>query len=771
MDYQQFLHEKTRRAIPAGFSPLDTIDALFPFQVAIVEWAVRKGRAAIFAECGLGKTLMQLEWARQVSEHTSGPVLILTPLAVAQQTAREADHFGFDVKVCATQDDIGGGINLTNYEKLHHFDTAAFAGVVLDESSILKSFDGKTRQAIVEGFSSTPYRLACTATPSPNDYMELGNHAEFLGVMRYSEMLAMYFIHDGGKTSQWRLKGHAEDPFWQWVSTWGVMIKNPSDLGPDYEMSGFDLPVLHISPVELAIEQNAIEERGALFALPELTLNGQRRARRESMNERVAACMELAGESADPWLIWCELNTEADAVTAAIKDAVQVKGADSAEDKIDRLVGFAEGKYRVLVTKPSIAGFGMNWQHCANMIFVGATHSYEQFYQAVRRCWRFGQKRDVNVYILSTEEDVAIVRNLKDKQNIASQMEEAMTRFAQTMLDKEDDGTSGIAENDGAVHSGEGWTLYNGDCIEVAKARIDDASIDFSVFSPPFADLYTYSDSVNDMGNSTRDEFLHHMGYLVNELMRVTKDGRLVSFHCMNLPVHKWKEGFVGLYDFRGDLIRMFIDAGFIYHSEVTIWKDPVTAMQRTKAIGLLYKQIKKDAAMSRQGIPDYLVTMRKPGDNPQPIAHDPDDLPLSMWQNYASPVWDDIDPSDTLQYRAAKDSADERHICPLQLGVIRRAVHLWSNPGDLVLSPFAGIGSEGYVALDMGRRFVGIELKRSYWEQAAKNLRSISERTIPLFDISTREPKGCDLPGILPGPSDSGGKVVPFGLFLFGPS
>lgn len=290
-------------------------------------------------------------------------------------------------------------------------------------------------------------------------------------------------------------------------------------------------------------------------------------------------------------------------------------------------------------------------------------------------------------------------------------------------------------------HIGDRFAAYNGDCVEVVR-EMPSNSVHYSVFSPPFASLYTYSNSNRDMGNCrTHAEFYEHFKYLVVELMRVTMPGRLLSFHCMNLPTSKARDGVVGLTDFRGLLIRMFEESGWIYHSEVTIWKDPVTAMQRTKALGLLHKQIRKDSAMSRQGIPDYLVTMRKPGSNPEPIAHTSDEFPVAMWQRYASPVWvttstaqpdgffdchPDINPSDTLQHRSAREEKDERHICPLQLEVIRRAVRLWSNPGDVVLTPFGGIGSEGYVAVEEGRRAVLVELKRSYYEQLVRNMQLV---------------------------------------------
>lgn len=278
--------------------------------------------------------------------------------------------------------------------------------------------------------------------------------------------------------------------------------------------------------------------------------------------------------------------------------------------------------------------------------------------------------------------------------------------------------------------TGKGWTLYRGDCCEILPEQVKDESIDYSVFSPPFASLYTYTDDVRDMGNC-RDasEFMEHFAFLSRELYRIMKPGRLLSMHCMLLPTSKVRDGYIGLHDFRGDLIRACQTDGWIHHSEVVIWKDPVTAMQRTKALGLLHKQIRKDSTMSRQGIPDYVVTMRKPGENAEPIAHG-DEFPVSLWQKWASPIWTDINPSETLQFRSAREEADERHIAPLQVEVIRRCLALWSNPGDLVLSPFAGIGSEGYEALRWGRRFLGVELKQSYFDQAIRNLESAVEES-----------------------------------------
>jgi superfamily II DNA or RNA helicase len=728
--YDDFLKAKTLRAPRSGFEPETISSTLFPFQRDIVRWALRRGRAAIFADTGLGKTLCQLEWAYHVCKHVER-VLILAPLAVAKQTQREAMKLGLDVALCRRQDDVRAGINITNYEMLHAFDAEAFGGVVIDESSILKSFDGATRNAIIDAFARTPYKLACTATPSPNDHTELGNHSEFLGMMTRAEMLAMFFFHDGGETSKWELKGHAKSEFWRWVASWAAVIRHPKDLG--YEDDRYTLPPLTFVHHVVPADADQAKAAGNLFVEPAETLEEQRNARRATTDARAAIAAKLANESKDPWLIWCDLNDEADRCEAMIPDAVQVAGADTDDDKEDRLFGFAEGRYRVLVTKSKIAGFGMNLQICHDVAFCGVTHSFEAFYQAVRRAWRFGQTKPVTVHVITSELEGNVVENLKRKEATAAELAEEISSYTRDAVKEE------IAREDSTpiddsyvrdVASGEGWTLHRGDCIDMIRAQPDN-TIDYSIFSPPFASLYTYSSSMRDMGNcKTHSEFYEHFKFLVPEMLRAHKPGRLLSFHCMNLPTSKTRDGFIGISDFRGMLIRIFVEFGWIYHSEVVIWKDPVTAMQRTKALGLLHKQIRKDSCMSRQGIPDYLVTMRKPGENPDRVSHTADEFPVDLWQRYASPVWMDINPSETLQKTSAREHADERHIAPLQLEVIRRAMFIWTNPGDLVMSPFAGIGSEGYVALQEGRRFLGAELKGSYWQQARLNLESVSRGT-----------------------------------------
>jgi hypothetical protein len=502
------------------------------------------------------------------------------------------------------------------------------------------------------------------------------------------------------------------------MSSWAALVRKPSDLG--YDDGPFTLPAL-------SFHQHVVASRpreGMLFATAASSLVERREARRSSLDERVALTAALVAKDDQPWVLWCDLNAEGDALEAAIPGAVQIAGADSLEEKESRIQAFLAGETRVLVSKPAILGWGLNLQCCARTAFVGLSDSYEQMYQAIRRFWRFGQTRAVEVHVVTSQSDGAVVKNIERKEREAEHMAREMVKHVGASVRANLHAESGkVVAYDRQTTSGDGWTMHLGDCVDVVREMASE-SIDYSIFSPPFASLYTYSASDRDMGNcSGREAFMEHFAFLVGDLLRVTKPGRLLSFHCMLLPTSKMHDGMIGLADFRGDLIRCFVAAGWIHHSEVVIWKDPVTAMQRTKALGLLYKQLRKDSAMSRQGIPDYLITMRKPGVNADPVTKTHESFPVDRWQRYASPVWMDINPSDTLQRESAREEKDEKHICPLQLGVIRRAVELWTNPGDLVLSPFAGIGSEGYQALKMGRRFVGVELKRSYWEQACRNL------------------------------------------------
>lgn len=428
MEYLEFLKSKRFVLESSGFdidkSELNPM--LYEFQKDIVRWALKKGKACIFADCGLGKTPMQLSWAYQVHKHTDGKILILAPLAVADQTKRESEKFGYDAKVVEKQDDCISGINITNYEKLDRFVANDFSGIVLDESSILKSYSGKVRTAIIQNFHEVPYKLACTATPAPNDYMELGNHSEFCGVMTRTEMLSMFFVHDGGETSKWRLKGHAEDVFWQWLATFSVFIDNPNNIG--YGIDGYNLQPLNIQ--EIIVD-------GDVPATETLTLTERRQARKDSLQIRCEHAARLVNNSDEQWLVWCDLNDESHKLHELINGSVEVQGSDKDTHKSSSMLNFSKGKIKCLVTKPSIAGFGMNWQNCHNMIFTGLSDSYEQFYQALRRCWRFGQEKPVNVYIIISAKEGCVKENIERKQSDFLKMQSEMTELTKEITKKE----------------------------------------------------------------------------------------------------------------------------------------------------------------------------------------------------------------------------------------------------------------------------------------------------------------------------------------------
>jgi superfamily II DNA or RNA helicase len=411
MNYDEFIENKKVKIVYNGIevSKSNLNSMLFDFQKDIVKWALHKGKACIFADCGLGKSPMQLEWANQVCNYTNSNVLILAPLAVSKQTQREGDKFGINVNVCRSHNDVTDGINITNYEMLHKFDLDSFAGVVLDESSILKSFSGKIRNQIIDAFKDVEYKLACTATPAPNDFMELGNHSEFVDVMDRNSMLSTFFVHDGGETSKWRLKKHAENKYWEWLSTWAVVIQKPSDLG--YDDKGFRLKDINV--IENIIDTP--RKSNELVVMPAKTLSERRKVRKESLNERVKKVADLVNNSDEQWLVWCDFNIESEMLGREIEDSVEVRGSTKPDIKSKYMLGFSNGDYRVLVTKPSIAGFGMNWQNCHNMAFCGISDSYEQYYQAVRRCWRFGQANNVNVHIVISDREVESLKNIQSK--------------------------------------------------------------------------------------------------------------------------------------------------------------------------------------------------------------------------------------------------------------------------------------------------------------------------------------------------------------------
>lgn len=415
--YERFLAEKRAPRAGERVEIVTMPELLFPFQRELVETSLAWGRGAVFADCGLGKTLIQLAWAENVWRNKGGKVLILAPLAVAEQTRREGEKCGVHVTVCREAEDVDLGINVTNYERLERFKILPWTGLVLDESSILKAFDGKTREALTAFGSTVRYRLCCTATPSPNDHEELGGHAEFLGILSRKQMLAQFFVNDGLSAAHWRLKGHGRRPFWTWVNSWARALRSPADLG--YPEDGFRLPPITYE-VEHVDADSVSDER--LFSVAVSTLSERREARRESLAERVSLAAQYVNCSSEPWVVWCDLNAESEALARAIPDALEVKGADDPDVKAKRLSAFTNGQARVIVSKPTIAGWGLNWQHCPNVLFVGLSDSFEQFYQAVRRCWRFGQTRPVRVLIIASRREETVLQNIQRKQTQAEEM-------------------------------------------------------------------------------------------------------------------------------------------------------------------------------------------------------------------------------------------------------------------------------------------------------------------------------------------------------------
>jgi len=675
---------------------------------------------------------MQIEWARLIGERT----LIIAPLSVARQTIREAKKINVELVYVRSGLDTDrysdNQIFVTNFEMIDHFDFSQFGAVVLDESSILKSLDGKTRQRLTDACANTPYKLCCTATPAPNDISEIANHAEFLGVMTRANMLAMYFVHDD---DGYRLKGHAQEAFFRWMASWGMSVRKPSDLG--YSDDGYILPGLNIEPVFVKTD---FKPDNQLFFTGLDGIGGRLEARRETLQERCEMAAKMVNASSDQWIVWCGLNDEQDLLTKLIDDCVSVYGNHSPEEKAQMLEDFQDGKHKVLITKAKIAGFGMNFQNANKMVFVGLSDSFESYYQCIRRSYRFGQTKPVDVYIVLSDAEDEIYQNVMRKEKEAAEMSQKLIENIQQFEAEEING--GIEQDwkyKTDTKSGNGWVMMLGDSCERMK-EIDDESVDLSVYSPPFMSLYTYTPTERDLGNSKdEEEFFGHFRFIVSELLRITKPGRLTACHVAQVPAMLVRDGYIGLKDFRGKTIQAFVDAGWIHHGEVTIDKDPQAQAIRTKAKSLLFTQLRKDSSWSRPALADFILLFRKPGDNATPIHPD---ITNDQWIEWARPVWYGIRESDTLQYSTAREEKDERHICPLQLGTIERCIRLWSNPGETVLSPFGGIGSEGFEAVRLGRKYIGIELKESYWNVAVRNLRDAESKKemISLFDFAKIE-------------------------------
>lgn len=717
MTYEEFIESKKKQTHECGFDvEISRLNGgLFDFQKHIVKRALSAGKYAIFADCGLGKTFMQLEWANQVNVRTKRPVLVLAPLAVSAQTIAEGVRFGISV---AKYDGSDFPIQITNYEQLDNINTELFGGIVLDESSILKNFTGHYKRLIIEKFNSTPYKLACTATPAPNDLNEIGNHSEFLDVMDSTDMRMRWFLRDNDM-NEYRLKGHAESEFYGWVASWASVLRTPADIG--FSSDGYRLPSLNYH--EKMIETSA-KNNGKLFNDTSVSATDFNRELRLTLIDRLDAVADIVNNSSEPFLIWVNQNEEEEHLLRLIPDAKAVRGSESHDKKESKLIGFANGEFRVLITKKKIAQFGLNYQHCRNQIFAALDFSFEGLYQAIRRSYRFGQKQEVNIYIVTTDTMTNVLQSIRNKQSQFDEMMEQITKSVNA-------NTYGLScDYTRREVVTEDYTLLNGDCVELIK-EIPSDSIHLSVFSPPFSTLFTYSDNIRDMGNCVDDsEFMAQTDYLLRELYRVTMPGRLVCVHTKDIARYKNSSGYSGMWDFTGEYHRAMERAGFKYHSKVTIWIDPVLEMQRTKTQRLLYKQLTTDSSYTGIGMPEYVTIFRKWEGNEDdwtPITNKTrSNFPLDIWQRWASPVWMDINRTNVLNnYRGAKEEKDEKHICPLQLDVIERCVGLWSNIGETVFTPFLGIGSEVFQAVKMGRKGIGIELKESYFDLAVRNCAS----------------------------------------------
>jgi len=735
MSYDKFLNSKRHNVIECGFDILECElnNNLFDFQKYIVKWLLKLGKGAVFADCGLGKTIMQLEWANKVAKHTNKPVLILAPLAVSAQTIDEGNKFGINiVKFHIDYNESTGTIN--NYEQLKNIDTSIFGGVALDESSILKNFQGQTKKLIISKFKNTQFKSAWTATPSPNDYLELGNHAEFLGIMRSKEMTSLFFINDAfnkdKRASKWRMKRHAKLDFWKWVSQWSIMFSNPSDIGFNGEK--YVLPKLNIDEILVPVDK---QDNGKLFNDVHVTSTT---FHKEVARTLLSRCSEVAKEvnnSSDNYILWITHNDEEKELLKLIPDALAVNGSHKTEVKEKRLLGFAKNEFRVLITKLKIAQFGLNYQNCHNEIYVSFDFSFEGLYQGIRRVWRFGQEHEVFIKLTTTETMGNVIETIRRKQKQFEDMQKDM-KIAIRTAKKET-----LCTNDDRVITGKNFELFEGDSCQKIKDWKDN-SIDMYFFSPPFKDLYVFSNDERDMSNVINSEmFYQHFDYLLPELFRTLKEGRICSIHCTQMATTIGSEGKQEIIDFRGELIRIFQKHGFIFHAEnipfynhekiqmqitpeVTIFKDAMDIAKRTNNNQLLYGSIKKDSTKARMAFPDYLLRFKKPGENKVPVLPEKNGITFDYWCKIAQPIWMDIQTNDVLKTKETKSVDAEKHMTPTQREPIKRDILLFTNKGETVASPFNGWGTEGVEAILNDRNYKGVELKSQYFETSGNNLK-----------------------------------------------
>jgi len=734
-------------------SKIESEDHLFDYQRFIVGEAIKRQRYAIFADCGLGKTAMFLAWIRRILPSLEGKkVLIISPLMVLKQTMDEEEKFYHeriieDIHNEDVEEWAKNGksqIAITNFDKFHK--KREFYGnvgaVILDESSILKNGEGKIRTGIIESSRGIQWKICCSATPAPNDREEYASHATFLEYTRSNnEFYSMFFVN---KDNGWEIKPHGLEAFYHYLSTWSVFLRSPEHYGFGDNLANLPKPVFATITLEWTDEQkqhlgishrNNFNKKHFLIQLSKGFYKDDTGNLQQVTTNKTKVILDiLSKEISSPCVIWVTYNYEQDILMEAFKGTkyrvTQISGATSEEDRVRIIEQFREGQWDVVISKPKLLGFGLNLQFVTVQIFNGLTDSYEQFYQCVRRSHRFGATESVKVYIPVTNAEKHILTNVlrkKDTFDQDSNRQEAdfiknlkgdidhffnlpYVRNVEDNLDKP------------CFERGRDWQAFRGDCIKLLRT-FEPESVDFAVFSPPFANLFTYSNDIADMGN-TRDhtEFYLHFEFFLKGLYNVLKKGRLVCCHLSQLAVLKSREGYIGLHDFRGDIIRLFQRMGFIYYGEWCIAKNPQMQAIKEKVRTLSFAQLESDRLGSRPGLNDYILTFKKAGDADVKV-NDSSGPCRDEWIEWATGVWTGIRESDTLNVRGTKSDDDVKHICPMNLQVIARCIRMYSAPNETVLDPFMGLGSTGLIALEKGRHFIGIELKQEYFEAALENL------------------------------------------------
>lgn len=736
-EYHEFLQSKRLRVQDSGktINRDDINPQAFPYQKDFITFCAHKGKSAIFSDAGSGKTLCGLEIMRLLDE-TSLCIAVFP--AVARQIAREArELWGMELRYIRSSDEMTPDCKwyITNLDAVQtkvggksvlHFDPDKFGFVWLDESSILKSLTGKQKTMLCEFVKDVPYRLCTTATPAPNDITEIANHAEFLSIMTRNEMMATFFTYDSKGTSKadsWRLKKHAHDHFYRWLASWSISMKKPSDLG--YSDEGFELPPLNYHVIEVGSEYTP---PGMLpgFAPQVVSAVELNEVKRQTMQVRLDEIAAMINASPEQWLIWGNLNEETHALEKVIDSSVDVHGSLDPELKGELMEQWIDRQYDNLISKPTIAGMGMNFQHCSNMVFFGLNYSWEQFYQARKRIHRYGQKNPCNVYIVISKQERGVFDIVMKKEQEAEKMtEQLILASREYSMEELRQQYHEEWKYNVAGEKTDNWELWLGDSVE-RMADIPDESVDLSVYSPPFKDIiFAYSPTERDLGNSVTSEmFYEQYAYIVEHNYRVTKPGRLCCVHITDSRALKSQDGYIGRKDFSGEVIELYQRYGWVFWQRITIDKNPQAQAIRLKDHGLLFKTLEKDSTDLSGGHADYLLIFKKPGDNAVPVTPVQNgEMSNEDWILWAHPVWYDINETDTLNVSQARNQDDTKHLCPLQLDLIERCVRLWSNPDEVVLDPFAGVGSVPYVAVKLGRYGFGIELNPNYYRTALLNL------------------------------------------------